>query len=100
MSAVTARYGLPGHYHEWVVMIEGFNHGNYIPRSISDDLQIYLPTTAVMNRGNRIEIMTDDASSDLEHRILQIVAQTFLARPWLEEQRQQSSKTVTHEDWR
>jgi hypothetical protein len=72
---VRVTYGMPGHEGEWVVNIEGFNLKQFIPMVISDDLEEELldqgaDEFTVMNRGSRIEVITDDASTRMQFMIL------------------------------
>lgn len=80
---VSCRYGLAGHEHEYVVIIDGFDHKRFIPQSIADALQEALPQTTVLNRGTRLEVMTGQQA--LETPILQSIYKTFSERPWLED---------------
>jgi hypothetical protein len=78
---ITCRYGLAGHEREYVVIIEGFDHNTYIPKSISDELKKALPDTTVLNRGSRIEVMTSDTG--LGEQIITNIKETLFERPWL-----------------
>ena len=82
---INCNYGRPGHEREYVITINGFNLDNYIPLSISEELQRCFPNTTVLNRGSRIEIMTDTAL--LTEAIILKITQIFESRPWLEEMR-------------
>jgi len=80
-KAITCRYGLPGHEREYVVIIDGFDHKTFIPKSISDELKKAFPETTVLNRGTRIEVITPD--TDLGERIITNIKETLFERPWI-----------------